>query len=413
MRIGSCAAAWTLPALLAVFGCKEDTIAPEVPEPAAITIVSGSGQIQGRGRRLHEAVVVRAEGGNAAAMPGVMLTFEPGPNSGEVRPSSILTDALGQVAVEWTLGDVVGTQTLVVSSAGGNARVVVAATARPGDFDIQLVVDTGFTADQVAAIRAGVERWTAVIVGDLPDHVFPEGRVPFARCADYEELEIAAGGSVDDVRLGMGIERDNEWVFRSANCGRRRLESLLPLLVYIGIGESFLASLDASLEGFTAHAVGHLLGFGYDWGPRLSNRVRDLGEGVDTHFPDPATVAEFDGAGGAIWSGSKVPVENQGEAWLVDHHWRSSAMGDELMGPDYHFGGTADLPLSAVTVQSMATLGYEVDLSMADPYAVRVPDPVAIQVGPVTQLVAVEVFRHDGWIAEVVHKMTPYPEKPR
>ena len=349
--------------------------------------------------------MVRAEDGNAAAAAGVMLTFEPGPNSGQVSPTSFLTDSLGQVTVEWTLGDVVGTQTLIVSSAGGGARVVVAATARPGDFDIQLVADTGFTADQVAAIRAGIERWSAVIVGDLPDRSFPENHVPRPWCAEYEELEIA-GGSVDDVRLGVGIDRDGDWAFVLSNCGRRRPESLLPTLIYIGVGERFLASLDASLAEFTAHAVGHMLGFGFDWGPHLSNRVRDLGEGVDTHFPDPATVAEFDGAGGATWSGSKVPVENRGEPWLVDRHWRSAVMGDELMGPGYHFGRTADLPLSAVTVRSMAVLGYEVDVSMADPYTVRPSAAAARQIGAVAQPVAVEVLYEAGWIAEMVHRMS-------
>ena len=360
--------------------------------------------MQGRKRRLHEPVVVRAEDGNAAAMPGVMLIFEPGPHSGEVSPTSFLTDSLGLVAVEWTLGDVVGTQTLMVSSASGAARVVVAATARPGDFDIQLVADTGFTADQMAAIRAGVERWTAVIVGDLPDLVFPQGHVPLPPCAEYEELHVAAGGRVDDVLLGVGIERDRESVFRLTNCGRRQPERL-PLFVYIGIGEKLLESLDPSLKDFAAHTVGHLLGFGFDWGQRLSSRVRDLGEGVDTHFPDPATVAVFDEAGGASWGGgSKVPVENEGELWLADHHWRASAMGDELMSPLHHFGGPADLALSAITVQSMAALGYEVDLSMADPYAVRPSAAAAMQIGPVSQPVAVDVFYKDGRIAEMVHR---------
>ena len=413
MRIRSHAAAWVLPALLTVSGCNEATTTPGIPEPAAITIVSGGDQIQGRGRQLHEPVVVRAEDGNAAAMPGVMLTFEPGPNSGDVDLSSFLTDSLGQVKVQWTLGDGVGTQTLMVSSAGGSARVVVGATARPGDFDIQLVADTGFTADQVAAIRAGVERWTAVIVGDLPDRVFPEGHVPLPRCADYEELEFPAGGSVDDVLLGVGIERDREWYIILTNCGRRRPESLLSTLIYIGLGEGFLASLDESLADYTTHTVGHLLGFGFDWGDRLSNRVRDLEVGVDTHFPDPATVAVFDGAGGATWDGAKVPVENQGELWLADHHWRASVMGDELMGPEYHFGGIADLPLSAITVQSMATLGYEVDLTMADPYTVRAASATAMQAGPFVQPVAVEVSRQNGWIMEMVHRMGAFPAKSR
>lgn len=325
---------------------------------------------------------------------------------GRCAAARALPAFLAVAAVEWTLGDVVGTQTLMVSSASGAARVVVAATARPGDFDIQLVADTGFTADQVAAIRAGVERWTAVIVGDLPDRSFPEGHLPSGRCADHKVLAVPAGGNVDDVLLGMAVETGPGLIYRLANCGRRRPTSLLPVFVYFGIGEDQLARMDPSALGdFVAHTVGHLLGFGFDWGQRLSSRVRDLGEGVDMHFPDPATVAVFDEAGGASWGGgSKVPVENEGELWLADHHWRASAMGDELMSPLHHFGGPADLPLSAITVQSMAALGYEVDLSMADPYAVRPSAAAAMQIGPVAQPVAVDVFYEDGRIAEMVHR---------
>ena len=366
---------WTILLLLALPACRDAVTTPEIPQPAAISIVSGRDQVQGRGRELHESVVVRAEDGSAMALPGVVLTFQPESGSGTVSAASVLTDSLGQAGVEWTLGDVVATQTLIVSSEGGSARVVVAATARPGDFDIQIAADTGFAAEQLAAIHAGLERWAAVIVNDLPDHPFPEGYAPTGHCADHEELEIPAGGSIDDVLVGVGIERTPNVAFRYSICAFR-FTTRRPILVYFGIGEEYLARLDLpALTDFTVHSVGHMLGFGFEWGRnQVRNRVRDLGEGANAHFPDPETVAAFDASGGAAWDGgSKVPVENRGASWLTDVHWRSSVMSDEVMSSGHHFAGTADLPLSAITVQAMATLGYEVDVSMADPYTIPAP----------------------------------------
>ena len=87
-------------------------------------------------------------------------------------------------------------------------------------------------------------------------------------------------------------------------------------------------------------------------------------------------------------------------------------MGDEVMSSKYHIYGAADLPLSAITVQSMATLGYEVDPTMADPYTVRAASATAMQTSPVAQPVAVEVFRQDGRIVDMVHRMNADPDKP-
>src|SRR5205814_4913622 len=64
---------------------------------------------------------------------------------------------------------------------------------------------------------------------------------------------------------------------------------------------------------------------------------------------------------------TSVPVENSGGSGTRDSHWRESVFGNELMtgwvGP-----GTA-LPLSRVTIASLADLGYQVNLNAADAYA--------------------------------------------
>ena len=101
-------------------------------------------------------------------------------------------------------------------------------------------------------------------------------------------------------------------------------------------------------------------------------------------------------------------MANLGPEYYVDTHWRRSVLDTELMSPptadDFRRKDLDALPLSAITVQSMAALGYEVDLSMADPYTVSVPATAARQMGPVFQPVTVEVFYEDEWIARVVHR---------
>ena len=59
-------------------------------------------------------------------------------------------------------------------------------------------------------------------------------------------------------------------------------------------------------------------------------------------------------------------MENtEGGAGSQDGHWRESVLGDEIMSP--FVSGSVE-PLSAITVQSLADLGYSVDVSQADPY---------------------------------------------
>lgn len=381
-RPGSFVNPLTAGVLLALTGC---VTSPDLPEAAVIEIVSGDGQIQGRGRALHEPVVVRALDEAGFPIAGLRLRFSSLDHGTVVDPQSVTTDSLGQAAVSWTLGHVAGTQTLTASvPTRRGPRAEVAATARPGDFDIQIVFDTAVAAEHRTAIRNAAERWAAVIVGDLPDRVFERGFVPAYHCQGVEELVIPPGGMVDDVRLGVRIERDRDLAYRFGHCARRETEPLT-MLAFWSVGAGILDATGADLEGWTTHLVGHLLGFGWAWGDRRRNAVRDEGLGADTHFPDPATVAAFDAAGGAAWTGSKVPVQNHGPQWLVDTHWRESAMSSEIMSPDLtedlQLKPFRELSLSAITVQAMAAIGYEVDVARADEYTLPVPGVAAEPAG--------------------------------
>jgi hypothetical protein len=107
--------------------------------------------------------------------------------------------------------------------------------------------------------------------------------------------------------------------------------------------------------------MGHILGIGTLW--------PDFGllSGAGTSNPlfvGANATAQYNQIFGTSSAG--VPVENTGGSGTRDSHWRESILTNELMtgwaGP-----GT-NLPLSRITVGSLADLGYTVNYAAADVY---------------------------------------------
>lgn len=85
----------------------------------------------------------------------------------------------------------------------------------------------------------------------------------------------------------------------------------------------------------------------------------------ETGFSGTQAISSFRAIGG---QGANVPVENDVRFFglgSLDFHWRESVFDDELMTP----AANGSLALSAVTVASMADLGYEVDMGVAEPFS--------------------------------------------
>ena len=118
-----------------------------------------------------------------------------------------------------------------------------------------------------------------------------------------------------------------------------------------------------ALVPIAVHELAHGLGFsGHHW-----DKYGLLEKGSDAHFTGELAIEAFDDAGGDDYDGNKVPVQLR-----VYGHWRESVFGDEMMSTSVSLRDD-DLPVSAITLQSMAAIGYEVDLSLADDY--ELPDP--------------------------------------
>ena len=153
----------------------------------------------------------------------------------------------------------------------------------------------------------------------------------------------------------------------------RRAGTLMPLYGRMEFDVADLQRLErrGTLEDVVLHEMGHVLGIGTIWS-RLG-LLRDPAsetEAPDTHFTGPLAIEAFDEAGGTGYRGAKVPVENMGGPGSRNAHWRETVLRTELMTPSVRVGGSS--PLSAITIQSLADLGYSVDTTVADPY--RLPD---------------------------------------
>ena len=170
--------------------------------------------------------------------------------------------------------------------------------------------------------------------------------------AAISRFTIPSGEQIDDLRIYVTIfdggPRD------PAGTGSPRLLREGTYLPVLGCMKLNSRSLGGDFLALGLHETGHVLGFG----TRIWNQLgysQNPPDG-DLHFDGPLAIAAFDDAGGRNYTGAKVPLETKDAS-----HWRRSVFGDEVMG-----GGG---PLSAITVQSLADLGYGVDVTQADPYS--------------------------------------------
>lgn len=236
------------------------------------------------------------------------------------------------------------------------------------DFDVELlyVGATRPTSSQRAIIAAAAARWESVMTAGLPDNRL--------------EAEVGACGPaapaldqvIDDVLILLRtafIDGSTGVIAQSGPCFVRA--DGLTIAGEIVIDEADLSRLEEEdyLFNVAMHEMGHVLGFGSLW--RLDGLLVNAAEegGTDPHFVGSWARAAFDELGGIDYEGPKVPVHGSGGPGIEDSHWRASVIRDELMRPFIRAGR---MPLSRLTLASMRDLGYAVDLSAADVYAVQI-----------------------------------------
>ena len=166
---------------------------------------------------------------------------------------------------------------------------------------------------------------------------------------------------------------------RAGPCYYRIVDGVFPLTGIMELDEADLADMRAAglLEDVIIHEMGHILGFGTLWNASSNDFLVGAGT-ADPYFNGAAAIAAFDAAGGTARTDPKVPVENTGGSGTRDSHWRESAHNSELM-TGWIEGGGATNPLSAITIASLADMGYAVNMNAADPYVLYNPFGVPSQ----------------------------------
>ena len=100
--------------------------------PSAIAVIAGNGQSAVVGSKLANAITVQLRDAAGNSIAGQTLTFTPATSSGSISPSSAATAADGTASFAWTLGSLVGTQTVNITLASPILSASVTATGVGG-----------------------------------------------------------------------------------------------------------------------------------------------------------------------------------------------------------------------------------------------------------------------------------------
>jgi hypothetical protein len=377
--------------------------------PAGLRRVSGSGQAGLAGGLLASPLRARVVDAFGNPVQGVEVQFRA--QQGSVSTPAATSGNDGLVQSAWTLGAQEGTQTATAFVLDPDLGTVTF-VAVTGNVASDYSVDIRYLAPLSPALERMTEeaaaRWATLVTGNLsPVQITaPPGACGFG--------EPALNEVVDDVLIYVRIQPiDGPGnVLGGAGWCAIRLADNLPALGVILLDSDDLERLPAAQsEAVILHEIAHVLGFGTLWGPQFFDLRRNPSlpdsPGADTHFTGPAAIAAFDALGGERYNAAKVPVENTlGGQGTRDSHWRASVMNDELMTG---FINAESNPLSAITVESLRDLGYQVDPGAADLYEVTltpaqqlVPGSGSIFLGNDILLTPILVLDERGDIIRVI-----------
>ncbi len=218
-------------------------------------------------------------------------------------------------------------------------------------FTIEVRFLGGLTDPQKNAFKAAADRWSRVIVGDLPS-IMIDGEV-------IDDVVISAQGTDID-GPGRVLGQAGPTHLRPAGAGNFRF---IPAKGIMAFDTADLAAMEqqGTLGDVITHEMGHVIGIGTIWSRK------GLLQGAGTTNPTFKGARAREEFGSLRGTGpAPVPVENTGGGGTADSHWRESVFRNELMSGFISAPGN---PISRLTVGSLADCGYVVDINAAEPYS--------------------------------------------
>jgi len=319
------------------------------------------------------------------------------PNIASVDPTTGVVTAVSAGIVD-IVGSTGGPE------ADGSTRITV--DPPTAGFDIDLHFLTPVSASQEAAFTSAAARWGSLITGDLATE---QVTIPI----------IACGGLVDEyvddlaINVILGpIDGPGKTLGWAAPCFARSTGGL-PAFGIMQFDTDDLAQLetDGQLGDVVLHEMGHVLGIGVLW-DAFGLLFDDNGEldecfPIDDDPPPPLTtdpyfsgtqaLTAFNNNGGLTYVGNKVPVEDDFGGGTRCVHWRESVLDNELMTGFTETPSTA-MPLSEVTVKSLADMGYTVAASGWDTWSCPACAPPAPGLRAANAFVGGRQLINDVWL---------------
>lgn len=357
---------WLVLPLTLAIGCGGGGSDPP-DDPADIEIFAGNGQTALPGHPVPIDPSVEVSNVNGRPLAGVTVTFAVASGGGVVFGATAVTGSDGVATIgQWNLGSSPGANTLTASVPGlPSVTFTATASTAVSAYTIDLRFLGNMTPSQSQAFLAARNRLQRLIVGDLAN-------IPVNRPAgDCLPNQPAMNETIDDLVIfaevaaidgpGMILGQAGPCIVRSSGN--------LPAIGIMQFDVADLTNLENQglLQFVILHEMLHVIGFGSVWS---SLGLLSGAATTDPFFTGSQAITAFNSIGGTAFVGNKVPVEGTGGPGTRNSHWRETVFKTELMTGFLNNGAN---PLSIVTANSLADMGYTVDTGEADAFAIVPP----------------------------------------
>ena len=254
-------------------------------------------------------------------------------------------------------------------------------------YNIQLVFNTGISNARKLVFRNAATRWSQLVVGDIAN-------LPLNKAANACGAgEPAFNATVDDLVIYASVEPIDGPGNVLGSAGPCLIRNTGGLTVYgvMRFDSADVAGLEAggTFDEVILHEMGHVLGIGSFW--QFSPFFNLINYAPTTqpcrNTTTFTTQPKFTGANAkseyATLGGSgNIPVENQYSAGTKCVHWDEETFDNELMTGFLGGSSSTAVPLSRMTVGSLADLGYQVNKTPANPYTIPSCSPACLRSDP-------------------------------